>query len=266
MKIKSNLFFKSFLISFIVLGLVAAIVITNLYVTKVAVDPENRESNILIGLTNNGKIISLTLLHCDPQDKSVTFLAIPDNTMLSNGNVIQNLYQPGDPELMIDYIESISGADVNRYIIFSMDAVVSLVNNIGEFEYLIRFPFVYNGTEYSRTTPMTGELSRAMFTYKQYDMTNVSLSKIGETFLANFILNNSNMGTMDTIYSLLKSMARIDMKTNLSDKEMREYCNFFANFSSMKQNSVYIDGETVATSSSLYFIPTNDKLTQNIFK
>ena len=97
-------------------------------------------------------------------------------------------------------------------------------------------------------------------------MTNVSLSKIGETFLANFILNNSNMGTMDTIYSLLKSMARIDMKTNLSDKEMREYCNFFANFSSMKQKSVYIDGETVATSSSLYFIPTNDKLTQNIFK
>ena len=78
MKVKSNLFLKSFAISFLIFFLIAAIVLTNLYMTRIAVDPENRESNILIGLTHNGEVVSLALLHCDPKDKTVTFLAIPD--------------------------------------------------------------------------------------------------------------------------------------------------------------------------------------------
>ena len=266
MKVKSHLFLKSFAVSFLIFFLIAAIVLTNLYMTRVAVDPENRESNILIGLTNNGDVVSLALLNCNPKDKTVTFLAIPDNTMLSNGSVLQNLYQPGDPDLMIEGIEDISGAYVHRYIIFSVDAVMSMVNEVGNFEYLIRYPFTYNGKEFSGTTYMTGELAKAMLTYKHYDMSSVSVAKIGETFLTSFISSNSNKSSMDALNKLIKTMARIDFKTNLSDKEITEYCNFFANFDTMQQKSVSIEGETVATSSSLYFIPTNEKATKNIFK
>lgn len=266
MKVKSNLFLKSFAISFLIFFLIAAIVLTNLYMTRIAVDPENRESNILIGLTHNGEVVSLALLHCDPKDKTVTFLAIPDNTMLANGSVLQNMYQPGDPGLIIDGVEDITGAYVNRYVIFSMDAVVSMVNEVGKFEYLIRYPFTFNGTEYSGTTYMTGDLAKAMLTYKNYDMSSVSLAKIGETFLTNFISSNSNKSSMDALDKLMKSMARIDLKTNLSDKEMTQYFNFFATFSTMQQKIVSIEGKTEATSSSLYFIPANYKATKNIFK
>ena len=67
-------------------------------------------------------------------------------------------------------------------------------------------------------------------------------------------------------YERQKKQKEAMKKQRENNKEMKEYCNLFSNFSSMKQNTVNIEGETIATSSSLYFIPANDKMTQNIFK
>jgi hypothetical protein len=56
------------------------------------------------------------------------------------------------------------------------------------------------------------------------------------------------------------------VNTNLSDSEITEYCKFFSKFSSLEQLSVAIDGEYIATSSNLYFVPTQNKVNKNIFK
>ena len=267
MKIKSELFKKSFLISLIVFAIISAIIMTNLYFESMIVDPTERKSNVLIGLTHNGDLISVALLHCNPKNNSITSLAIPDNTMLSNGNILQNLYSSGKPSALIDTIEDLTGAKVNRYLFITMDSLISLTEGVDKFEYLIRHPFVFNGNEYSGNVYMTGELAKAMFTYRNYDASKVSMADMGETFLYNFISTQSNSNNMEAVKSaLIVNKSKLNLKTNLTDDEINAYCDFFANFSSITQNTVKLEGETMSSSTNTYFIPSTNKATKNIFK
>ena len=267
MKVNSDFFFKSFIISLIIFALIAAIIIVNLYVNNVAIEPQKRASNILIGITHNGDLLSMTLVHCDPKDNSVTLLQIPDNTIISDGTVLQNLYQSHKPLELIKFIQDMTGARVNRYIFFSTDTLSSLIDSTGNFQYLVRYPFVHSGNEYSGNIYMTGEIAKAMFTYPKYDMTKVSLSAIGESFLHNVLSSYSNLNDMQKFDNEIKSIfTRYRVNTNLSDSELTGYCEFFSKFSSLEQLSVAIDGEYLATSSNLYFVPTNNKVSKNIFK
>lgn len=267
MKIKSDVLFKSFVISLLVFAIIASVVISVSYVNTVAVDPDQRESNLLVGLTDNGKLLSIELLHCDPKEDCISFLSIPDNTMLESGNVLQSQYKFGDMQNLIFSVEDITGARVNRYIFISLDSLEHLVNDVGRFEYLIRYPFVYNGMEYSGNTYMTGELAKAMFLYDSYDMTTASMAAIGESFLYNFLSSHSNANDMYALKNSLKSLViSTYSNTNITEDELSKYCNFFLKFSGLDKHMIEIQGERMASSSSLYFIPAQYKATKNIFK
>ena len=267
MKVNSDFFFKSFSISLIIFAIIAAIIIGNLYVNTVAIEPQKRDSNILIGITHNSELLSMTLVHCDPKDNSITLLPIPDNTIVSDGTVLQNLYESRKPTELIKFIQDMTGARVNRYIFFSTDTLSSLIESAGNFQYLVRYPFVHLGNEYSGNIYMTGELAKAMFTYSGYDMTKVSLSAIGESFLHNVLSSYSNFNDMQKFDNEIKAIfSGYRVNTNISDSEITEYCKFFSKFSSLEQLSVAIDGEYIATSSNLYFVPTQNKVNKNIFK
>jgi anionic cell wall polymer biosynthesis LytR-Cps2A-Psr (LCP) family protein len=139
----------------------------------------------------------LTYLHCDPQNSSITFLPIPDNTMLQDGQILQSMYSIGRPSELISNLENMTGAIVNRYLFFTVESLAELVDAVGTFDYLIRYPFSYNSRENSGNVKMTAELTKAMFTYKDYDMSKVSLSNIGEYSskpqLASLICSGANL-------------------------------------------------------------------------
>jgi len=114
---------------------------------------------------------------------------------------------------------------------------------------------------------MDGELSRAMFTYDGYDMMNVSLATIGESFLQNFLSKHANNASIDKlIEAVTTTNTGLRSGTNLTDDEIVEYCSFFANFSTLNQRSVSIIGEIRTTSSNKFFYPSEYKTDKNIFK
>lgn len=267
MKFRSDSFYKSFFISLAAFALIAAIVIVYMYTDRVAVDPTKRESNLLVGLTHKGELLSLTVINCNPKENEISLLQIPDNTMLDDGRVLQDLYRGISPRDMISEIENIIGARVNRYIFFSADNVSSITNYVGKFEYLIQFPFICNGIEHSGNTYMNGELAKEMFTYGGYNMTNVSMAAIGESFLQNFLSKHANTSTIDAVTdAIVSEKSTFDLKTNLNNNEITEYCNFLANFSALNQLNVTIEGEIRYTSTNKFFYPNNYKTEKNIFK
>lgn len=267
MKVKSDLLYKSFFISLVAFAIIAAIVLANLYFARIAIDPEARESNILIGLVDGRDIISLTLVHCNPQKNALTFLPIPDNTMLSDGKILQSLYSIGRPNQLIQSLENITGAIVHRYIFFSVDAMGQLVDSLGNFEYLIRSPFNFNNYEYSGNVSMSGDVAKAMFTYKYYDKSKVSMSLIGEAFIQSFLSKYGNISNSSKITDLIiKSSKDYRINTNLSSEEIHKYSYFISNFSLLAKQSISIAGESKTGSSITYFVPENYKTNKNIFK
>ena len=89
MKTRSDIFFKSFFISLIVFSLIAALIISSMYIERAFVDPTKRESNIVIGITLDDDLLCLCVLNCDPKSKEVTYLPIPDNLILEDGKILQ---------------------------------------------------------------------------------------------------------------------------------------------------------------------------------
>lgn len=267
MKVKSDLLFKSFFISLVAFAIIAAIVIANLYFDRIAINPEGRESNILIGLVDGLDIISLTLVHCDPQNNSMIFLPIPDNTMLSDGKILQSLYTIGRPNQLIQSLENMTGAIVHRYILFSVDAMSDLVNSLGTFEYLVRYPFSFNNKEYSGNINMSGDIAKGMFTYRYYDKNRVSMSLMGEAFMQSFLSKYGNGSNSTKISdSIIKSAEKYRVNTDLTNEEIIKYSTFVSNFSLLAKQSISIAGESKTGSSITYFVPDNYKTNKNIFK
>ena len=265
MKIKSDLLFKSFIISLVIFSLIAAVVITDRYIELNVLEPTQRASNLLIGLTHDGEVLSLTVMHCDPKNNSVTFLPIPDNTLLEGGKVLQDLYYSAPSKDMLRSIQDLIGTSLHRYLFVSTDALVELTDSMGKFEYLIRYPFNYGSIEYKGNIYMDGQLAKAMFTYSDYDMKKVSIATIGESFLQNFLSQHSNNNLNGELAKLVNLNTSL-VKTNLTNKEIDKYCEFLSRFSSLSRSSISINGEITAASTNLYFIPKDYKSNKNIFK
>ncbi len=266
MKVKSDVLYKSFFISLIAFAIIAAIILGGLYFDRIAVDPTQRSSNILVGLTDGNDIISLTFIHCDPKNNSLSFLPVPDNTMLQDGRILQEFYSIARPSELIRSLENLTGAVVNRYIFFTVDAMAELVDSLGKFEYLIRYPFTYNGNENSGNANMNGELAKAMFTYKSYDRSKVSMSHIAEAFIQSFLSKHGNASNINKMAdSIVKSASKYRVNTDLTDEEIYAYCSLFSSFSQFAKHSVALEGETKTGSSNQYFVPDYTK-NKNIFK
>lgn len=267
MKIQSKVFYKSFFISLLIFTLVAGIIISSLYMDSVAVEPAKRESNIMLGLSHNGKLISLLVLNCNPQNNSISFLPIPDNTILENGEILQEQYSTIRINKLRDSVEGLIGTKINRFIIFSTDALSGITNEVGKFEYLIPYKFVYDNHEHSGPSYMNGELTLAMFTYSGYDMTKTSMSDMASSYLYSFLLKHANPTEATKISDAINSSDIKKMiKTNMSNDEVIQYCDFLANYSTLMQRNISIEGTTHLTSSKLYFTPNNYNTDKNIFK
>ena len=267
MKIKSKLFYKSFFLSLAIFALVAGIILTSLFMDKVSVYPTKEESNVLVGITHNGEVISLSVINCDPKNSTIRFLSIPDNTLLSDGRVLQALYQKNNLSLMESTVERLIGAKIDRYLFFSAESVSALTNEIGSFDYLILYPFTYKNHEHLGFSFMNGELAYEMLTYDGYDMTKVSMASIGDSYLRSFLTTHAGPVTSDMIAkALVSNDISSGINTNLTNDEITEYCNFLAKYSSLNHESVYLEGQTHLTSSRLYFTPNTYHSDKNIFK
>lgn len=267
MKIGSKLFLKSFLLSFVVFALIAVIILTSLYIDKIVVDPLKRESNVMIGLEHEGKLLSLTVINCDPDSNSIKFLPIPDNTLLPNGTVLQETYKKDNVGDLRKTVEDMIGAKINRYLIISADTLRDITNDVGTFVCQIHYQFVYNGASCAGYHTMTGELAYQMFTYSEYDMTGVSFAEMGKSYMQDFLFKHATPTSAENISNALTSNHVFNsLTTNLSKNEISKYCSFLTKYATLSNITLALEGKTHLTSSKLYFTPANTKAENNIFK
>ena len=267
MRIKNNLFSKSFLFSFVAFALLATVIITSLYLDETAVDPKNKESNILIGLSEDNNILSLCVVHLDPKSNSIDFLPIPDNVWIENGVVLQKLYEKRNINNLENAIESIIGAKIDRYLVFTVDTIAELNNEMGVFDYQVQYPFVYKNETKAGYLHIDGNLTKAMFRYQGYDFLNASLSKIGYSYMNTFLSIYTKHNHIQKLTDIISSNSFLKKAhTNLKKNEMKEYCNILSQYSTLSQRTLELSGTYNQASSSTYFIPDNPKSEKNIFK
>lgn len=264
MKTRSDIFFKSFFISLIVFSLIAALIISSMYIERAFVDPTKRESNIVIGITLDDDLLCLCVLNCNPKSKEVTYLPIPDNLILEDGRILQKSYNKKMPRSLLSTINDLSGAYINKYLFISIDGVTAINDKLGGFEFLIRYPFEYNGETQSGNTYMTGEMAKSMFSYNGYDMTKVSLSDMGLAYLTSLLSSFADSNSL--FVSLSDTYISSCINTDITEAEMLEYSKFFSKYGDMSHRFLELEGDKRPTSSNLYFIPQNYKTNKKIFK
>ena len=132
MKIKWKFFYKSFLLAFLTFAIISSIIITNLYLDANAVDPLHKESTVLLGITENDKLISLCVININPQNNSFSFLPIPENVWIENGQVLQNQYNKKDISEFNTSIRNLIGTKINRYIFITTNDLNEIFSNMGE--------------------------------------------------------------------------------------------------------------------------------------
>lgn len=267
MKIKSKLFLKSFFLSFAAFAAVAVIIITNAYMNKMAVDPQNKESVILLGVSDGYSIISLALVDIDPISKTISFCNVEDNTVISNGVLLQNMYSEKSVSEMISTLSKIVGVRIDRYALLSPSAVGELTDCLDGVNYLIPYKFEFDGKSYSGNSVMSGEVVSAMLSYGGYSK-EVSVSDMACSYLRSYAVRYSELSSrIDEIHDVLHRLSTENsIDTNLTDSEMREYCEIFADYSSFAHKNVSIAGSKQETSSNVFFIPSTLHSPSNIFK
>ncbi len=266
MKIKSKLFLKSFFLSLAAFAAVAGIIITHAYMNKLSVDPQGKESVVLLGVADGDSLISLTLVNIDPVGNAVSFCKIEDNMFISTGVVLQNMYSFGNAGGMISTLSKIVGARIDRYIVFSPSSVGNLTDILGGVNYLIPYKFEYDGKSYSGNNVMSGELACAMLSYENYSK-EVSVSEIGCSYLKSFAVKYSELGKtaeFSEAVVTLNNQGAID--TNMKNSEIYEYCAVLAKYSQFAHRNVSIEGYNDQTSSNVFFIPNTLNSPYNIFK
>ena len=232
MKIKWKLFSKSFLLAFLTFAVLSTIIITSLYLDANAVDPLNKESTVLIGLTEKDKVLSLCIINFDPQNDTIKFLPIPDNVWISNGTVLQNQY---DKRKIADFRESLEkliGAKIDRYIMLTTENIVDINSHMGQ------------------------------------DISDVSLSNIGFAYLKTFLDSYAKAPHIEKLADILSTKSFLkSTHTNLSKKEMKAYCELLSQYILMTRKTIDISGKyDTQPYSNTYFIPDNPQPDKNIFK
>lgn len=257
---KSKSFLKSFCISTFAFSIIAALIITCAYFAAVSVDPQNKSEVLLVAFAdNNGDIISMAAVKTVPKANSVEFVPIPDNTIVKDETVLQSLYKEQGIERICAEVETLISAKISRYLVFTPEKLSAVVDAMGEFEYSINYPFYYNGEELAGTKLINGDMASSMLLYKQYDLTSVSYSRIGVSFLQSFLSKYASDECADLLLQSLLSEGYCESKyTNISADEMREFITLLSGYSSMSHRSTELEGEYNITSARIYFVPKNN--------
>lgn len=267
MKIKAQLLLKSFLLSFLLFALISSIIIANAYMEKVSLKPLEKESNILIGVVHDNQLISIAVLNFNPQKGEIAFLPIPDNTLISDNTVLQDLYKANNAKNLISKVENLVGANIQRHLILSTDAIREITNQVGKVNFYIPYKFVHNDTEFSGQSNLSGDTAYSMFAYTGYNMKEVSISDMASSFLQSFLSNHANSSSIGKIKTALCSANVLKATiTNLTNEEISAYCDYISDYSSLSHRFLQIKGTTQSTSKSKYFTPDELIATKNIFK
>ncbi len=267
MKIKTQLFLKSFLLSFLLFALISSIIIASAYIEMVSLKPLEKESNILIGIIHEDQVISLAVLNFNPEKSEIAFVPIPDNTLVSENTILQDLYQNGNVKTIVGKVENLIGTNIDRYLLFSTEAIRELTNNVGKVNHYIPYKFIHEGTEFSGQSNLSGDTAYSMFTYSGYNLKEVSMSNMASSFLQSFLSNHANGTNIAKIKNSLSSNTVLKAtNTNLTAEEIIAYCDYLADYSSLSHRFLELKGTTQTTSKSKYFTPDELFTTKNIFK
>lgn len=268
MKRNLQLFLKSFVISVLIFSLLSTIIITAAYSSLVSVDPKAKASNLMFVVTNTqDTVVSISVLHIDPQNRSISFAPIPDNTVLGEGALLQSLYKKGNVTNLKKEVENLMGVKISRYIVFVPDKIERMVNQTGSFEHTLSYPFMYGGSTYAGTVLLDGALTRQMFLYGNYDLTSVSYAEIGVSFLQGFLSKYGNEASSDKLVRAICENGFCNSRyTDLSEKEVGEYMQVLSQYHSLTFRRVNIEGEYNITSARIYFVPESTKADKNIFE
>ncbi len=266
-KIRSRLFVKSFLLSLVIFVLLAAIIVTSLYMDKTALLPTQRETTVLVGIIDGDSVVSLAVLCADPQKSEIKLLPVPDNTIV-DGKILQEQYKREEADTLLEYLSGIVGRNIDRYLLISADALESSVNTVGTFTYFIQYQFLYSGRAFGGTySKMNGELVRAMLTYGGYDRKSVSVSTVSMDFFTYFMTKYSAAADFDEIYNVIeRSVSGGESDTNLTGGELAEYLELLSKYSEYTHITLTMSGKTDGTSSEInYFIPESLHSETDIF-
>lgn len=257
---KSKSFLRSFLISTLIFSIIAALTITCAYFAAVAVDPQNKKEMLLVAFADdNGDMISITAVKTDPKANAVELVPIPDNTILRDETVLQSLYKDHGIERICSEVEALISDSISRYLVFTPEKLSSLVEAMGEFEYSINYPFEYKNEELAGTVLINGDMVSSMLSYKEYDLTSVSYSKIGSSFLQSFLSKYANDECAELLLKSIVSGGYCESKyTNVSEAEMKDFVALFSRYSSMAHRTTELEGEYNITSARIYFVPKNN--------
>ena len=268
MKIKRKLFCKSFLLAFLVLSVLSAIIITSLYLNKNAIDPLHKESTILVGITDDNRVLSLCIIKFNPQNKTVTYLPIPDNVWTENGTVLQNQYNDRNISYLKSSIEELISTKINRYIMFSVDNLSEINNQMGYFTMNAQYSFEHKGELKAGTLHMDGELVSSMFLYSKYDMTKVSMSNIGFAYLKSFLATYGRPTYIEKLSDIISKRSFLrNTHTNISKKEMKAYCELLSQYTQMTVKTVELSGKyDTQPYSNIYFFPDTTEVNKNLLK
>ena len=80
----------------------------------VSLKPLEKESNILIGIIHEDQVISLAVLNFNPEKSEIAFVPIPDNTLVSENTILQDLYQKGNVKTIVGKVENLIGTNIDR--------------------------------------------------------------------------------------------------------------------------------------------------------
>ena len=268
MKFNKKIFYKTFLLAFLTFGVLSTIILTSLYVDANAVDPLNEETTVLLGVTDKDTVLSLCVVNFDVQNNTVSFLPIPDNVWVENSVVLQSQYNGRNASDLIISLEKLIGTRINRYMLFPIDTLSKLNNQMGQFSMIAQYQFEHEGEMKSGTLNMDGELLKSMFSYSNYDMTQVKISNIGFAYLKTFLATYAKPIHLQKLSDELSNKAFLrSTLTNFDKKEIKIYCELISNISLMSQSHIQLAGEyDIQPYSSSYFIPDNPQPNKNIFK
>lgn len=268
MKKSLKLFFKSFVLSTLIFSIVSVIAICAAYSVAISVDPQNKESNILFAAVNErNEIISLAVVNVDPENRSISFVSVPDNTLVGESAVLQGLYKTDGIAHLEKKLENLLCISISRYLIFTPEKIKEITDDMGDFEYSISYPFLYENKELAGTVLINGSVASEMFSYENYDLKNVSLAEIGMSFFQSFLSKYANETDKERlVQAILKGDFCGTSFTNLSEKEITEYAEVFAKYPSMAHKNIAIDGEYNITSARIYFVPNKTQSNKNIFE
>jgi hypothetical protein len=242
-------------------------------VPTIKIDPINNETNIILGVVNDDKIVSISVINFSPGEKTVKLVPIPDKTLLYDV-VLQDLYNRNDTRNLQESIQNLIGTEVNRYLFISTDGIERFTNQMLAQESTqllcqILYKFSYNGAEYSSySTVDSGEVSKAMFLESSYGTAeNVSFSDIGIKFLQALFNAYAKPSSAEKLVNVLSSSELKNyLNTNLTKKEIVAYGDLLANCNKYSLTVINISGKNSSTSSSSYFVPDNINSDKNIFK